>query len=68
MVSGGRKRRKQETGLRINNEPGLVIPVIVPPSRLPTVIRVSRDQNGCTIINAPKCVEIVKRDKKPKSA
>jgi len=58
-------RRPQEPGLRINNEPGLVTPMIVPPSREPTIIRISRDENGCTVINAPRCVEILKRDKRP---
>ena len=63
----GRKKRKQEPGLRINNEPGLVIPVVVQPSREVTIIRVSRDENGCTIIHAPRHVDIVKRDQRPKS-
>jgi hypothetical protein len=58
-------KRKREPGLRINNEPGLVIPIVVGPSRQEVVIRISRDANGCTIINAPKHVKIIKRDKRP---
>lgn len=67
MVSGpepGRRKKNKEPGLRLNNEPGLIIPVIVPASREDTIIRIGRDDNGCTIINAPKRVQIVKRDKR----
>ncbi len=61
-------KRKTEPGLRINNEPGLIIPVVVPRSNEETVIRIGRDANGCTIIHAPKHVRIIKRDKRPESA
>lgn len=60
-----RRKRKAEPGLRINHEPGLVTPVVIPPSREVTIIRVSRDANGCTVINAPRHVDIVKRDGRP---
>lgn len=58
-------KRKQEPGLRINHKPGLVTPVVVPPSSEPIVIRISRDKNGCTIVNAPRCVNIIKQDTRP---
>lgn len=59
-----KQQRKREPGLRINNESGLIIPVVIPANREDTVIRIGRDANGCTIINAPKRVKIVKRDKR----
>jgi len=64
-----RKRKptkKREPGLRVNNEPGLIVPVIVPPSSESTVIRIGRDENGCTIIHAPRHVNILKRDCRPR--
>jgi hypothetical protein len=68
MVDLPRKNKpKKEPGLRVNQEPGLVTPIIIPPSREVTIVRLGKDaENGCLIINAPKHVEILKRDKRPR--
>jgi len=57
-------KRKQEPGLQVHFAPGHVLPIVVPPSREPTVIRLSRGRNGSWIVNAPKRVEIIKEDRR----
>jgi hypothetical protein len=59
------RKRKREPGLQVHFADGDVLPVVVPASREPTVIRLSKAKNGAWIVNAPKHVRIIKQDRRP---